>query len=279
MDILSTCGMWGMVPAEHAGALPRMKEAGYDCVSTRAPATLEAVKPIRDLARSLGLRVLGQFSTFGTDVDAHVASFRDFLPRLRAFEPLLINSQTGSDFFPHADNVRIMSEMDRIARGEGVVLAHETHRGRGTFCIPATLRLIEELPDTRLTADFSHWCVVHESLLEERRALLDRIIPRVINIHARVGHAEGPQVSHPGAPEWQGAVDAHLAWWDAIVAASRAAGAKHLTVHPEFGPPGYMPTLPFTNQPVADLFSVNKHMRDLLVQRWSPGRAGAARSS
>ncbi|MBA2479816.1 MAG: TIM barrel protein [Planctomycetes bacterium] len=275
MDILYTCGMWGMVPGDHAGAFPRIKAAGYDCVSLRAPATLEAVAPIRDLARSLGLRLVGQFSTFGADPDAHIASFRDFLPRLKAFEPLMVNSQSGGDFFAHGDNVRIMAEMDRIARGEGVVLAHETHRGRGTFCIPATLRLLEALPDTRLTADFSHWCVVHESLLEDRRGLLDQIIPRVINIHARVGHAEGPQVNHPAAPEWKPAVDAHLAWWDAIVVANRAAGAARLLVHPEFGPPGYMQTLPFTDVPVSDLFAVNKHMKDLLKPRWAAASSAA----
>ncbi|MBA3709370.1 MAG: sugar phosphate isomerase/epimerase [Planctomycetes bacterium] len=269
MDILYTCGMWGMVPSDPAGAFPRIKEAGYDLVSLRAPASVEAVRPILDLARSLGLRLVGQFSTFGADADAHIRSFREFLPRLTAFEPLLVNSQTGSDFFAHADNVRIMSEMDVIARDAGLVLAHETHRGRGTFTIPATLRLLEELPDTWLTADFSHWCVVHECLLEDRRALLDQIIPRAVNIHARVGHAESPQVSDPRAPEWQAAVDAHVAWWDAIVGANRARGAKILTVHPEFGPPGYMPTLPFTDVPVSDLFAINRSMKDRLKPRWA----------
>jgi hypothetical protein len=35
---------------------------------------------------------------------------------------------------------------------------------------------------------------------------------------------------------------------------------------PEFGPPGYMPTLPFTNQPVADAWRVNVEMRKLLIE-------------
>jgi hypothetical protein len=268
MKIQFICGMWGMIPADHAGALPRMKEAGFDGVSTRVPATLELVNPIRELAQSLGMTVLGQFSTLGASPDDHIASFREYLPRLQALYPILVNSQSGNDFFDHADNVRVMREMDRIAAGEGVILAHETHRGRGTFSIPATLRLLDALPETRLTADFSHWCVVHESLLDERRKLLDLIIPRVINIHARVGHAEGPQVAHPAAPEWSEALAAHLAWWDAIMANRRSAGASMLTVHSEFGPPGYMPTLPFTNVPVADLFQVNRHMKDMLAARW-----------
>jgi len=37
----------------------------------------------------------------------------------------------------------------------------------------------------------------------------------------------------------------------------------------EFGPSGYMPTLPYTQQPVADQWSVNKFMLDLLKKRYS----------
>jgi hypothetical protein len=35
---------------------------------------------------------------------------------------------------------------------------------------------------------------------------------------------------------------------------------EHFTLTPEFGPDGYLPTLPFTNQPVADLLQINTAM-------------------
>jgi hypothetical protein len=123
------------------------------------------------------------------------------------------------------------------------------------------------MPDLKLAADFSHWCCVHESLLEDQEPALASAIQRSFHLHARVGHPEGPQVSDPRAPEWQPAVEAHLAWWQRIVDHRRRDGAELLTVCPEFGPPDYMPTLPYTRQPVADLWELNCHMKRLLESR------------
>jgi len=88
-----------------------------------------------------------------------------------------------------------------------------------------------------------------------------------VHIHARVGHPEGPQVSDPRAPEWSDAVEAHLGWWQRVAVHQRSHGAPVLTITPEFGPPTYMPALPFTRQPVANLWEVNVYMRDLLKER------------
>jgi hypothetical protein len=81
-------------------------------------------------------------------------------------------------------------------------------------------------------------------------------VKRARHIHGRVGHEEGPQVNDPRAPEWHTPLLAHEAWWKAIIAEHRKAGASHLTFTPEFGPPNYMPTLPYTCQPVSDLWDV-----------------------
>ena len=55
--------------------------------------------------------------------------------------------------------------------------------------------------------------------------------------------------------------------WQRIVDRRRETGAAVLTICPEFGPPDYMPTLPYTRQPVADLWEVNLHMKELLQNR------------
>jgi hypothetical protein len=36
----------------------------------------------------------------------------------------------------------------------------------------------------------------------------------------------------------------------------------------EFGPPGYMPTVPFTGKPVADLWEVNQWMTDYISAKY-----------
>jgi hypothetical protein len=90
----------------------------------------------------------------------------------------------------------------------------------------------------------------------------------VDHINARVGHAEGPQVNDPRAPEWADAVKIHFAWWDQVVAPKRKEG-KIVTVLTEFGPPDYLPTLPYTRQPLANQWDINVYMMKELKKRYT----------
>ena len=131
-------------------------------------------------------------------------------------------------------------------------------------------QILEHLPNLRLTADFSHWCCVHESLLDDQKEFLERVIPLVDHIHARVGHAEGPQVNDPRAPEWKSAFDIHLGWWDKIVANQRESGSPpRFTITPEFGPDPYVPTAPYTNRPLTDIHETNIYMKEFLKERYN----------
>ena len=123
-------------------------------------------------------------------------------------------------------------------------------------------------PSLRLTLDISHWCNVHESLLDDQQDTIALALSRTGHIHARVGHPEGPQVSDPRAPEWQKAVQAHFAWWDKVVENKRREG-RRMTMLTEFGPIDYMPSLPYTRQPVANQWEINKYMLDTLKARYS----------
>ena len=93
-------------------------------------------------------------------------------------------------------------------------------------------------------------------------------MPSVEHIHARVGWAQGPQVSDPRAPEWKAALEAHLRWWDQVVDQKRKAGAERFTIAPEFGPPPYLPLAPFTQKPLADQWDINVYMMELLRKRY-----------
>jgi hypothetical protein len=95
------------------------------------------------------------------------------------------------------------------------------------------------------------------------------VLSRTGHIHARIGHAEGPQVNDPRAPEWKDALNAHLTWWDAIVANKLKHGETLITFLTEFGPPAYLPTLPYTQQPVANQWEINVHMMQLLRARYA----------
>ncbi|MGE5377509.1 MAG: hypothetical protein ACM3XO_20820 [Bacteroidota bacterium] len=146
----------------------------------------------------------------------------------------------------------------------------ETHRGRPTYSAIETCKYLQAVPGLRLTADFSHWMVVHESDLADQPGNLELAISHTGYIHARVGYAEGPQIPDPRAPEWQQAVNSHLKLWQAVVDRFKQEGRDRLYVMPEFGPPAYMHTMPFTNQPVGDVWEQNVYMRDLLLQSLKP---------
>ncbi|MEL6925600.1 MAG: sugar phosphate isomerase/epimerase, partial [Bacteroidota bacterium] len=150
----------------------------------------------------------------------------------------------------------------------GIPIYHETHRGRILYAAPVAYEYLLANPDLRLTLDISHWCVVHESLLADQRKAVQLALSRTDHIHSRVGFQEGPQVPDPRAPEWQEVVAVHFAWWDEIVQ-QKAASGETLTMTCEFGPPGYMWSLPYTRQPVANLWEVNAHMMRLWRERYA----------
>jgi hypothetical protein len=67
-------------------------------------------------------------------------------------------------------------------------------------------------------------------------------------------------VPHPAAPEYAECLASHRRMWEALWDAQIAHGYRITTMTPEFGPDGYMHTLPFTDAPVADLWQINTWM-------------------
>ncbi|MFL5739075.1 MAG: sugar phosphate isomerase/epimerase family protein [Flavisolibacter sp.] len=182
--------------------------------------------------------------------------------------PLYINCHSGRDFFSYEQNKTFIDHTTDLSQKTGIIICHETHRSRMLFAAPVARQYIEKNPALRITFDVSHWCNVSESLLQDQKENLNLTLERVDHIHARIGHPEGPQVNDPRAPEWDAAVKAHLAWWDEVVERKRKNGER-LTVLTEFGPPDYMPTTPYTRQPLADQWAINVYMMQLLRKRYS----------
>jgi len=247
--------------------LALIHEAGFEAVEAGVPADASERRTLKEALRRHGLGLVAQQWTAGRTPQEHAKSFEEQYRRATELSPLFVNSHTGRDIFTREENLVVFRAAASLEQELGVTVLHETHRGRALFSAPATMALLDALPGLRLTADFSHWCCVHESLLEDQAEAIRRACEAAWHIHARVGHAQGPQVTHPGAPEWREAVEAHLAWWKQIAAIHRARGTAVLPVCPEFGPVPYMPTLPWTRQPVADLWEVNLYMKALLSER------------
>ena len=182
-------------------------------------------------------------------------------------KPLYINCHSGKDYFSFEQNLAFMSATSKMKTQTGIRICHETHRSRILFNAPLTRQFIEHVPDLKITADLSHWCCVHESLLEDQTGTVDLALSKTEHIHARIGHAEGPQVNDPRAPEWAKAVEIHFGWWDKVVERLRKEN-QTVTILTEFGPPNYMPTLPYTRQAVANQWDINVYMMNILKKRY-----------
>jgi sugar phosphate isomerase/epimerase len=266
------CPLWGNTLPPEAFA-KRVKEAGYDGVelSFWPLNDRKAKDALVGALRGQGLELIVQQWQSGTEsgFDQHLALLEAVLRDAATVKPRFINSQTGKDWYSVEQNSRIIERCLTLERELGVPIFHETHRGKFNFHALVTMPYLDRFPDLKMTADLSHWCNVSESLLADQKALMDRALLHFRHIHSRVGHAEGPQVSDPRAPEWKSALDAHLVWWDDIVRRRQAAGDREMTITPEFGPPNYLPTLPYTRQPVADQWEINRFMMDLLRKRYA----------
>jgi sugar phosphate isomerase/epimerase len=270
MQLLFFCPLWGSSDLPLETFMEKVRQAGYDGVEVPLPFDdPPRQQQILQAIQNQGLAFIAQhYETAHPDPRLHLAEYANRLENLARAQPMLINTQTGKDWFSFEDNQNLIAAARAISAKAGVKIIHETHRGRFSFNAQATAKYLEANPDLRLAADFSHWCVVSESLLEDQSQALALAITRSDHIHARVGFPEGPQVSDPRAPEWKPALEAHLGWWDRIIAFHRASGTPVMTLTPEFGPAPYMPTLPFTGMPLTSQWDVNLYMLNLLRERY-----------
>jgi len=247
--------LWGVTEPWDT-VFPRIKSLGFAGIEAGLPAADHRGR-LRDLLDQHGFSFIPQiFTGGGNSVDDHLASFRRQVDEARALGPLLINAHSGRDFWSAADSLRFYTEALAIEFASGITVTHETHRGRCFYSPWVTRPVLEALPALKLTADFSHWVVVAGRLLDVDLDTVRLAARHTHHLHARVGYEEGPQVPDPRAPEYQRHVEAHERWWDLVWDAQQARGQSVSTLTPEFGPPAYLHTLPYSNVPVANLWDI-----------------------
>ena len=258
---------WGYTGSWEEFAV-KIKKLNYDGAELWFPADAAQRNEIFSAFRKHALQLGFLIGSGERNYQKHLDQFRASLEGAAAQKPVYINCHSGRDHFSFDQNRKFIELTTQVSRASGVPVYHETHRSRILYSAPVARQFIETLSDLRITFDVSHWCNVHESLLDDQEETISKTLERVDHIHARIGHAEGPQVNDPRAPEWKDAVDAHFAWWDTVVTRKKREG-KLMTFLTEFGPVDYMPSLPYTRQPVADQWDINKHMLDILRSRYS----------
>jgi hypothetical protein len=259
--------MWGMDQPTLEDNLNLIKDAGFDGVEMQVPYRRDERNRLGTLLNEIGLDLVVQVRAEGSTVDEQIDSLEKELNRALDLNTLLTNVHCGKDYWSLAENIRVISSTQKFASKPGIKILHETHRARATFCTTSTIDIIGALPEIRFTADFSHWCCVHNSLLQDQQDSVNCVIERSDYIHARVGSAISPQITDPRATGWKEAVEAHVRWWEKIAEHHKNNNSEFLPICSEFGPPEYMVTLPSTGKPIADQWDINCYMKDMLKKR------------
>ena len=270
MKIKFFCPYWGSEHLDYATFINTVKKAGYDGTELILPYSEEQKAIITEEANRLGLEIIGLWGgPIEGNFEENIAIYEKHLRNACTVKPKFITAQTGKDCFTFDQNLAFIKLASAISEETGIKIVHEMHRGKFTFAPFITREYIKQLPELRLVADFSHWCNVCESMLEDQQEDINLAIERADHIHARVGFAEGPQVPDPRTPEWEEALNIHLSWWDKIINLKRQQGLTAFTITPEFGPFPYMPMMPFTQLPISSQWDINLFMKDLLSKRYN----------
>lgn len=270
MEIKILSPLWGHEHLPLGGFLDKIKLAGYDGIDTWIPTDRTEKKLLFDYLQKHEMYMVShQHRAEGSTLKKFKASFIKNLYECAGPCPLLINSHTGRDYFTFEQNLELVDAAQELTVKTGIKVVHETHRGRLGYSPQMTIGFFAARPGFSITADFSHWVCVTESMLENFKPIVDEAIKRSYHIHARVGFEQGPQVADPRAREWGYALNHFLTWWDQIVLNNTQIGRDILPITTEFGPEPYMPKAPFSVKPMANQFEINCYMKDLLRERYS----------
>ncbi len=182
--------------------------------------------------------------------------------------------QPASAFHSLDEVVAIIRAGSKLAAESGLPYFVETHRNNFTETIPQTLRLIEAMPDIKLTGDLSHFVVVGEFYGWEAEGALERmqpIIERIAHVHGRISNGEAVQVDVGDGSGDEG-TPAHFftRLWAAIFRHWRAQ-AKPGDIMPfssELGPPRYAITLPDGSE-FSDRWEQSLVMNRLAERAWA----------
>jgi hypothetical protein len=258
--------LWGFT-GSYQQAIEQTVAAGMHGIEGPVPEKQNERVALKQLLRDRNLDYIAEITTAGSYVperqatlQQHIESFKVKLATSVELDPLFITCLGGCDAWPESLSIDFFLRAMELACESGVAVSFETHRGRSFFNPWVTQRIVEQIPDIRLTCDFSHWCVVCERLIDSEIEIIRQIANHAHHIHARIGYDQGPQVPNPAAPEYQQALRAHQNWWEIIWQSQLTQGYETTTMTPEFGPDGYLHEAPFTREPVADLWELNTWM-------------------
>ena len=265
--LICGCTWWGLASYGLDEMLKKISRSGYDAVEIGIPNSAREQHLLRSLRDKYNLDlIVHQYSASGNNFYEYCNSLQKSLELAASFQPLLINSHTGKDYWSFEEGCHVFELAEEISQKYSVTIAHETHRGRLLYSAPVARQFFLNLDFLKINADFSHWVNVSESLLEEQENTMLMAISRAEHIHARIGYSQGPQVNDPRSGEWEDEMEAFSGWWKKIMKRHIDEQRPYTTVTPEFGPIPYTVSMPFTHTPLSDPWELNLYMKDYIKQ-------------
>lgn len=194
------------------------------------------------------------------------------LDRAQALGAHHLNVQVGERPDRVADAVSLLEAMETVAARADIPVHYETHRGRLTNDLLFTVRVLDALPDLKLTGDLSHYPVVHEMPLpvpDADRARMSRVIAQCRGYHGRIPGSHQVQISLC-APQHQAWVAQFRAWWSEGFASwrARAGPGEALSFMTELGPPNYALT-DAQGREFADRWRESLMLKDMAREIWA----------
>lgn len=247
-------------------AAEEAKAAGFTGLEGRIPSTHTEARRNAQILTDENMPYIGIIMTGGgvipqqsCGIEEHLEDLKQALERAALMSPRFINVLGGNDRWCASKQADFINKAYALAQEAEILCVFETHRSRILANPWVTLDVLPQLEsDILFTLDISHWVVCCERLLNDPEDDFSAFFKRVHHIQARIGYDQGPQVSHPAAPEHAVARQFHQNVWEQIWLSQQERGYSTSTLTPECGPDGYVHTLPFTNAPIADLWDLNK---------------------
>lgn len=270
--LLTYQAIWGMenlpgvdMDADMPGVLARIFAAGFDGVG------VSLLRPERAELVARGVHDHGKsFEGIGfVYTAADVARYVDRAQDLGAHH---LNIQIMARPDRVSDAVALLRTYEAEAAKSSIPVNYETHRGRLTNDALFTCRILDAMPELRLTGDLSHYPLVHEMPLpvpEADEARMQKVLQNCWAFHGRVPGSHQIQVSIK-APQHQGWVDQMRVWWrqgfESWIA--RSGPDAELTFMPELGPPNYAIT-GLDGKELSDRWEEALMLRQMALEIWA----------
>ncbi len=265
MTLQFFCPRWGSEAFSWDIFCSNVKAAGYDGVEAGVPFDEKELDEMHTALSKHQLVFIGQYwQSFEQEFTAHKNSYIAHLHHLAQLNPVKIDAQTGKDYFTFQQNKELFDVASAFTQQTGIPVAHETHRNKALFAAHITKDFLQQITMLSITADFSHWCNVAESFLEDQQEAVALACVHAIHIHARVGHTQSAQVIDPRLDLWKDALQTHVQWWKQIAAHHKAQKKDTLTITPEFGPAPYLVHHPLNQEPLSNQWEINVWMMNYL---------------